>query len=89
MLQAGAIIEARIGRLLSLVKKEVPNENEVSLAELKMRLKKSALELNAAIDGFNNVTDPRLIDVYIYKIQSEQMNYDRLISEIKKFFEKY
>lgn len=86
MLQAGAIIEARIGRLLSLVKKEVPNENEVSLAELKMRLKKSALELNAAIDGFNNVTDPRLIDVYIYKIQSEQMNYDRLLSEIKKIF---
>ncbi len=86
MLEAITVIKEMPSKLFSFAKKEEPNERLASLEELKKRLKRSSLELNAAIDGFNSVTDPKLIDVYIYKIQSEQMNYDRILCEIKKLF---
>lgn len=88
MLQTGAITESKITKFFGFVKKEEPAENLACLEELKKRLKQSAVELNAAMDGFNNATDPKIIDVYIYKIQSEQMNYDKILSEIKTVFEK-
>lgn len=54
------------------------------LTELKRQLYQSKLELEAAIDNFNNVTDPKLIDVYIYKIQSEEARFEKILSEIKE-----
>ena len=41
-------------------------------------------ELYQAMSNFNNVTEPKLIDFYIYKIQSEQTRYEQLLSEYKE-----
>lgn len=51
--------------------------------ELKKRLSEAKLELNAALDNFNYVTDPKLTDVYIYKMRSEQARYEYILNEIK------
>lgn len=54
------------------------------LKELKKELYRSKLELEAAMDNFNNVTDPKLIDVYIYRMRSEETRYEKILSEIKQ-----
>ncbi len=41
-------------------------------------------KLHYAQDNFNNVTEPRLIDFYIYKIQAEQSRYEQLLMEYRK-----
>ena len=55
--------------------------------ELKQRLCETKQELNAAIDNFNSVTDPKLTDVFIYKIQSEEAKYEHILREIKNKYD--
>ena len=40
--------------------------------------------LAIAQHNFDNVTEPNLIDFYIYKIQSEQSRYAQLLAEYKE-----
>lgn len=63
-------------------KKKNPKE-DIVLKKLKGQLYRSKLELEAAMDNFNNVTDPKLIDFYIYRIQSEEARFGKILSEIK------
>jgi len=63
--------------------KKTKQTEDHCLKELKRQLYESKLELEAALTNFNNVTDPKLIDVYIYKIQSEEARYEKILSEIK------
>ncbi len=53
------------------------------LNSLKDSINLTNSEINSAIDNFNNVTEPCLIDYYIYKIQSEQSKFSQLLSEYK------
>ena len=64
--------------------KKVKKQEDICLKELKKQLRDAKLELEAAMDNFNNVTDPKLIDVFIYKIQSEEARYEKILSEIKE-----
>lgn len=64
--------------------KKTKQKEEPCLKELKKQLFESKLELEAALTNFNNVTDPKLIDVYIYKIQSEEARFEKILSEIKE-----
>ncbi len=57
--------------------------HEKHINELKSNIKQTMSEMQLAMENFNNVTEPKLIDFYIYKIQSEQTRYEQLISEYK------
>ena len=56
---------------------------EKRINELKSNIEHTKTEMQLAMENFNNVTEPKLIDFYIYKIQSEQTRYEQLISEYK------
>ncbi|MBE7031908.1 MAG: DUF2508 family protein [Ruminococcaceae bacterium] len=53
------------------------------LQTLKENIDSARDEIRSAIENFNNVTEPKLIDLYIYKIQSEQSRFEQLLSEYK------
>ncbi len=64
-------------------KKEKKSEN-LYLNQLKKQLKDSKENLECAIDNFNNVTDPKLVDIYIYKIRAEEARFEHILGEIKE-----
>ncbi len=51
--------------------------------ELKDNIEYTKTQMKLAIDNFNNVVEPKLIDFYIYKIQSEQTRFEQLVAEYK------
>lgn len=59
---------------------------EKRINELKSNIEDTKSELNLAMENFNNVTEPKLIDFYIYKIQSEQTRYEQLLTEYKAMY---
>ncbi len=79
-------ITAGFGAVLNRVaymRKKPEDATETRLTELKHSIDRTVTELNCAMENFNNVTEPKLIDFYIYKIQSEQTRYDQLLCEYK------
>ena len=75
-------INTAFNKVISLAKK--PDRTyEIRINELKSNIEDTKAELKLAMENFNNVIEPKLIDFYIYKIQSEQTRYDQLISEYK------
>lgn len=58
-------------------------ERKARLNALKESIELTKYEISSAMDNFNNVTEPKLIDFYIYKIQSEQNRYEQLLGEYK------
>lgn len=75
-------INAAVTKVISL--KNAPERiHEKRLNDLKSSIEQAKTELNCAMENFNNVTEPKLIDFYIYKIQSEQNRYEQLLSEYK------
>lgn len=63
------------------------DEHIKKLAELKEHIEYAKSEMDYAVSNFNNVTEPKLIDYYIYKLQSEQNRYEQLLSEYKQLSE--
>lgn len=57
--------------------------HEERLSALRESIENSKQKLNFAYDNFNNVIEPKLIDFYVYKIQSEQSRYEQLLSEYR------
>ena len=53
------------------------------LADLKRNIDDSKEKLLYAQENFNNVTEPKLIDFYIYEIQAEQSRYEQLLIEYR------
>ncbi len=51
---------------------------------LKLDIEDCKIKLKSAQENFNNVTEPKLIDFYIYKIQAEQSRFSQLLSEYRK-----
>ncbi len=75
-------INTAFNKIAGLAKK--PDRTyEIRINELKSNIEDTKAELKLAMENFNNVVEPKLIDFYIYKIQSEQTRYDQLISEYK------
>ena len=47
-------------------------------------LEKTKYELETAYSGFDNVTDPDLIDCYIYEVNAAQSRYAFLLRKLKE-----
>ena len=58
-------------------------ERNLKLQTMKEYIEFTKSEIKLAAENFNNVTEPHLIDFYIYKIQSEQNRYQQLLAEYK------
>ncbi|MBR5613734.1 MAG: DUF2508 family protein [Clostridia bacterium] len=69
--------------------KKVHSEYLVKLQTLKQNIDLTRCEITAAMENFNNVNEPKLIDFYIYKIQSEQNRYEQLLMEYKALERSY
>ncbi|MBQ7097806.1 MAG: DUF2508 family protein [Clostridia bacterium] len=54
--------------------------------ELISNIENAKTEIKLALDNFNNVTEPKLIDFYIYKMLSEQTRFEHLLSEYREAF---
>lgn len=57
--------------------------HEEKLQILKKSINETKEKLRFAHENFNNVSEPKLIDFYIYKIQSEQSKYEQLLFEYR------
>lgn len=68
------------------LKKKSDKSYETRINELKSNIEQARTEMNQAMENFNNVTEPKLIDFYIYRIQSEQTRYEQLILEYKTMY---
>lgn len=76
-------ITSTITRIIN--NKKADKEYEMHINQLKSNIDNAKHELHLAMENFNNVTEPKLIDFYIYKIQSEQTRYEQLLNEYKAF----
>ena len=76
-------LTSTITRIIS--NKKADKEYEMHINQLKSNIDNAKNELHLAMENFNNVTEPKLIDFYIYKIQSEQTRYEQLLNEYKSF----
>ena len=63
---------------------EIPVEEDFSRTTLTEDIEKTRYALEIAYAGFDNATDPDLIDCYIYELNSVQMRYKFLLASIKK-----
>ena len=66
-----------------------PSPEEASYLLLKDDLEKAASDLNAAYINFQNVTEPELIDYYIYHTKAMQTRYHYLLNFAKKLDDSY
>jgi len=73
---------------MKLFKFQKEEENTPYLL-LKDDIEKTTSELNAAYTNMQNVTDPDLIDYYIYQTKAVQMRYRYLLSCAKKLEDSY
>ncbi len=65
---------------------KLTKENKLQLEKLRLLkedIEDSKAKLKSAQDNFNNVTEPKLIDFYIYKIQAEQSRFSQLLTEYR------
>ena len=60
------------------------NVEDESYMLLKDNLEKTNLELQTAYTNMQNVTEPDLIDYYIYQTQAAQIRYQYLLNCAKK-----
>ena len=75
-------LTATITRIIN-PKKRQDKMYETQVRELMANIEQTKTEIRLAMDNFNNVTEPKLIDFYIYKIQSEQTRFEHLLSEYR------
>ena len=71
--------------MLRFFQSEKTNDNHYAL--LKDNLHRTAQDLQDAYHNLENVTDPDLIDCYIYELNSVQMRYKFLLTKVKQFNE--
>ena len=78
-------ITATFTRIIN-TKRNPEKEYDRQIRQLIADIEDTKTELKLAMDNFNNVTEPKLIDFYIYKIQSEQTRFEHLLSEYKVIY---
>lgn len=84
MIQIQAVLPTPITRLLHIHKQSDLMRTQRYNA-LKKDLETAKSNLHTAMTNFDNVTDPKLVDMYIYQIQSAQTQYEHILNEIKNF----
>lgn len=65
-----------------LKRRSTPQEEH--LIALRLEIEKTEKELAVAYSNFQNVTEPELIDFYIYQVNAIQMKHQFLLREWKK-----
>lgn len=83
-MQIQSALYTSVARLLHTRSKEEAERRE-RLNELKRNLDSAKKSLSNAMTNFDNIDDPQLVDMYIYRIQSERARYDHILREIKAF----
>lgn len=73
---------------MKLFRSQRQEENEPYML-LKDDIEKTTSDLKAAYINMQNVTDPDLIDYYIYQTKAVQMRYQYLLSCAKKLEDSY
>lgn len=73
---------------MKLFKLQSSHENTPYMI-LKNDIEKTALELNAAYTNLQQVTEPELIDYYIYQTKAVQTRYHYLLNCAKKLEDSY
>ena len=68
---------------ITVPKKRIPDPKDQQRKVLKSNIEHTKTNLAYAIENFNNVTEPKLVDFYIYRIQSEQTRFEQLLAEYK------
>ncbi|MBO4940789.1 MAG: DUF2508 family protein [Clostridia bacterium] len=68
---------------ITVPKKRIPDPTDERRQALKSSIEHTKINLAYAIENFNNVTEPKLVDFYIYRIQSEQTRFEQLLAEYK------
>ncbi|MBQ9757807.1 MAG: DUF2508 family protein [Clostridia bacterium] len=63
--------------------KDTTTQKDKQRESLKASIEHTKANLAYAIENFNNVIEPKLIDFYIYRIQSEQTRFEQLLAEYK------
>lgn len=71
------------GECMKLFNFQKPEENKPYML-LKDDLEKTNLEIQTAYTNMQNVTEPDLIDYYIYQTQAAQIRYQYLLNCAKK-----
>ena len=64
--------------------KQNPSQENTAYMILKDDIEKTASDLNAAYTNLQQVTEPELIDYYIYQTQAAQIRYQYLLNCAKK-----
>lgn len=65
-------------------KNEVIKKQQEDYCEVQSCINEAKHELQNAENNFNLVNDPKLIDMYIYKIKYAQTHYEHLLKQIKQ-----
>ncbi|MBR2453010.1 MAG: DUF2508 family protein [Clostridia bacterium] len=68
---------------ITIPKKRIPDPKDKQREALRSSIEHTKANLAYAIENFNNVTEPKLVDFYIYRIQSEQTRFEQLLAEYK------
>ncbi len=72
---------------MRIFKKNTAPDNHYE--NLKDDLRKTTIELKTAYTNFQNVSDPDLIDYYIYQTKAVQIRYKYLLECVKKLEDSY
>ena len=72
-----------------LFKKEISTpdnlEDNLRVPSLMEDIEKTRIALDIAYAGFDNATDPDMIDCYIYELNAAQLRYQFLLKSLKNF----
>lgn len=63
--------------------KEIAAERERQYTELRQDVERARLDMQTAMINFRNVSEPHIVDMYIYEIQEAQTKYDYLLKQLK------
>ncbi len=83
MTQTQSALPAALARLFHL-HRQAEMEQTKKYNDLKHDLETAKSNLHTAMTNFDNVADPKLVDLYIYRIQAAQTQYEHILHEIKK-----
>ncbi|MEG1441030.1 MAG: DUF2508 family protein [Oscillospiraceae bacterium] len=60
-------------------------KNTVAYHELELDANRAKRDVQSAMQNFENVSDPDVVDIYIYELRKAQTRYDHIIRELKSF----
>ena len=71
--------------MLHLFRQPEPQKEDARYTVLLDDLERTKKELDHVYSTFSNVTEPDLIDAYIYQLNSAQLRYRYLLNSVKEY----